>query len=61
MLYRGDDESDARTLSIKRLYEISDEDAFLLFKEMRWGSNGNVVYPHCGTAKSHYFIQTRYQ
>ena len=51
----------ARTLSIKRLYEMNDEDAFQFFKELRWGTSEKVVCPHCGTVNTHYFIKTRHQ
>ena len=51
----------ARTLSIKRLFDMKDEDAFELFRDLRWGSMDQVVCPCCGSVARHYFIQTRRQ
>lgn len=37
----------ARTLSLAAVFRMSDDDAFAVFKEMRW-PNGEVVCPRCG-------------
>lgn len=51
----------ARTLSIKRLFDMSDAEAFDLFKELRWGEGEEVACPCCGSVAKHYFISTRRQ
>lgn len=51
----------ARTLSVRKVIELTDDQAFQLFKEVRWGSGDNVACPICGTAGKHYFISTRQQ
>lgn len=51
----------ARTLSIKRLFDMSDDDAFDLFRELRWGEGEEVACPCCGSVAQHYFIATRRQ
>jgi len=39
----------ARTISVAQVARLSDEDAFNLFKSVRWADNeGNPVCPHCG-------------
>lgn len=51
----------ARSLSIKRLHALSDEQAFDLFRELRWGSDDRITCPCCGSVDRHWFIQTRRQ
>lgn len=51
----------ARSLSIKRLFELTDDEAFQVFKEVRWGEGDEVVCTCCGVAAKHYFIRTRRQ
>jgi len=51
----------ARTLSIKRLHRMSDDDAFALFRELRWGKGEEVTCPCCGSHARHWFISTRRQ
>lgn len=51
----------ARTLSVRKVMEMTDEQAFQVFKEVRWGSDNAVVCPACGTISKHYFIRTRQQ
>lgn len=51
----------ARTLSLKRLFDMSDAEAFDLFKELRWGEGEEVACPCCGSVAKHYFIATRRQ
>jgi transposase-like protein len=39
----------ARTLSLARVMRLSDDDAYLTFKDFRWAStNGEPVCPKCG-------------
>lgn len=40
--------------------QISHEQAFLLFKEMRWGKEHQIC-PQCETEDNHYFIRSRKQ
>jgi len=51
----------ARSLSIKRLHALSDEQVFDLFRELRWGKTDEVTCPGCGSVHRHYFIKTRRQ
>mgnify|MGYP001258158730 CR=1 FL=1 len=51
----------ARTLSLQRLFGMSDEEAFELFRELRWGKGEEVVCPCCGVVEKHYFLKTRRQ
>jgi len=51
----------ARSLSIKRLHAMTDEQAFDLFRELRWGKGEEVTCPCCGSVAKHYFIKTRRQ
>jgi transposase-like protein len=50
----------ARTLSVLQVARISDDDAFALFKRLRWGDREEVACPRCGLVHKHYFIQTRH-
>ena len=50
----------ARTLSVCEVMQITHEQAFLLFKEMRWGK-AHPICPHCDTQDHHYFIRGRRQ
>lgn len=51
----------ARSLSLKRLYGMSDEESFSLFRELRWGKGEEVTCPCCGSVAKHYFLSTRRQ
>ena len=50
----------ARTLSVRQVCEMSEEQAFDLLKEVRWGS-GDVTCPCCGVVRAHYFVRVRKQ
>jgi transposase-like protein len=50
----------ARTLSLRRIIEMPDKEAFDLFLQCRWG-DGDPVCPSCGCIGKHYFITTRQQ
>jgi transposase-like protein len=41
--------------------ELTDDQAFLMFKEVRWGSGDEVSCPSCASYRKHYFIRTRKQ
>ncbi len=53
--------AEARTLSVRKVFEMSDDQAFALFKEVRWGKGEVVVCPVCGVVGKHYFKATRKQ
>ena len=40
--------AEARTLSLVDVLGMSDDDAFTLFRRVRWGDGDEVVCPHCG-------------
>lgn len=51
----------ARTLSVRKVMEMTDSQAFDVFKEVRWGAGDEVTCPACGTVGKHYFKATRRQ
>ncbi len=53
--------SKARTLSSLQIARLSDEQAFAMLCEIRWGSQENVCCPKCGVQHQAYFISTRKQ
>lgn len=53
--------AEARTLSVRKVFEMSDDEAFAVFREVRWGKSGEVVCPACGVIGKHYFKATRKQ
>ncbi|WP_373100502.1 MULTISPECIES: IS1595 family transposase [Pasteurellaceae] len=53
--------SKARSLSSIKIARLSDDEAFSLLCELRWGSKEVVVCPKCGVRHKAYFISTRKQ
>jgi transposase-like protein len=51
----------ARTLSARRVFEMTNKEAFEVFKEVRWGKGDTVTCPDCGVVDQHYFLPTRKQ
>lgn len=51
----------ARTLSVRKVMELTDDQAFQLFKEVRRGAGDEVACPCCGVVDRHYFIRVRKQ
>jgi transposase-like protein len=51
----------ARTLSVRKVLDMSDDQAFALFKELRWGKREEVACPSCSAIGKHYFQHTRKQ
>ncbi|MBN8439816.1 MAG: transposase, partial [Candidatus Accumulibacter sp.] len=47
--------AEARTRSLVQVLGMSDDDAFTLFRRVRWGDGDEVVCPHCGLVHRHYF------
>lgn len=50
----------ARSLSIRQIFALTDQAAFEMFKQSRWGA-GHPSCPRCGLLDSHYFIASRRQ
>jgi transposase-like protein len=54
--------ANARDLSLMKLFNMSEDEAFLNFKAVRWSdTDGEPVCPSCGSCDKHYFISTRKQ
>jgi len=53
--------AEARTLSVREVFDLSDEEAFNLFRELRWGKGEEVVCPECGVVEHHWFLPSRRQ
>lgn len=52
----------ARDLSLMKLFNMSEDEAFENFKAVRWSdTNGEPVCPECGSCDKHYFLKTRRQ
>jgi len=51
----------ARTLSVRQVFALTDQQAFDTFKEVRWGHGEEVTCPSCGSVAKHYFLGTRKQ
>ena len=54
--------SKSKTLSLKHIFRLSEDEAFLLLKANRWGNPDNlhdVCCPHCGILHNAYFLQSR--
>jgi transposase-like protein len=53
--------AEARSLSVREVFALSDEAAFNLFRELRWGKSEEVVCPECGVVERHWFLPSRRQ
>ena len=51
----------ARTLSMREVFAMSDDQAFEAFREVRWGRDGEPVCPACGVVERHWFLSSRRQ
>ncbi len=51
----------ARTLSVLQVARMSDQEAFEVFKELRWGAGEAVACPCCGVVAMHAFRKDRRQ
>ncbi len=50
--------SKSKTKSLKDIFHLSDEEAFDIFKQIRWAdNNGEPVCPHCSSSNPHYFLK----
>lgn len=53
--------AEARTLSMREMFALSDEQAFELLRAVRWGRDGEPVCPTCGVVEQHWFLASRRQ
>jgi transposase len=51
----------ARTLSVRKVMEMTHDEAFQVFKQLRWGAGEETACPVCGTIDRHYFRNDRKQ
>lgn len=51
----------ARSLSVLQIARMTDDEAFTMFKEMRWGNGDEVTCPCCGVIRKHAFRRDRKQ
>ncbi|OBX04153.1 transposase [Gallibacterium genomosp. 3] len=54
--------SKSKTLSLKQIFRLSEDEAFQLLKVNRWGNSNNikdVCCPHCGIRHEAYFLASR--
>lgn len=52
----------ARDLSLMKLFNMDEDEAFENFKTVRWSdTHGEPVCPACGNCNEHYFLKTRKQ
>lgn len=51
----------ARTLSVLKVMQMNDAEAFTVFKELRWGAGNEVSCPCCGVIGKHVFRRDRKQ
>jgi transposase-like protein len=51
----------ARTLSLREVFAMSDDQAFETFREVRWGRDGKPACPACGVVAEHWFLPSRHQ
>lgn len=51
----------ARSLSVREIFALSEAEAFELFREVRWGRDGDPVCPSCGAVDQHWFLPSRQQ
>jgi len=51
----------ARTLSMREVFAMSDDQAFEAFREVRWGGDGEPECPACGVVAGHWFLPSRRQ
>lgn len=54
--------ANARDLSLMKLFNMSEDEAFENFKAVRWSdTDGEPVCPECRNINEHYFLKTRKQ
>lgn len=50
-----------RNLTMFQITKMTEDEAWLKLKSIRWGNNGKVCCPICTKSDNHYFIKTRKQ
>jgi transposase-like protein len=53
--------AEARTLSLRQVFDMSEDEALDFFRRLRWGNGEEVTCPECGTVRKHYYLRTRQQ
>ena len=53
--------AEARSLSVREIFSLSEDSAFELFRELRWGKSGKVACLVCGVGERHWFLPSRRQ
>ena len=53
--------AEARTLSLRKVFDMSEDEALAFFRRMRWGDGEGVTCPQCGSIHKHYYLRTRQQ
>ena len=53
--------AEARSLSVREGLALNEEEAFALFRELRWGKGEEVICPECGVVERHWFLPSRRQ
>ncbi len=43
-------------MSVREVFALGDEEAFDLFRKMRWGKGEAEVCPECGVSERHWFL-----
>jgi transposase-like protein len=51
----------ARTLSLRDVFAMTEDQAFELFREVRWGADADPACPECGVVDQHWFLACRQQ
>lgn len=50
-----------RDLTTYEIAEMTEEEVFWFFVDMRWGARHKIICPHCGAIDKHFFRKTRKQ
>jgi hypothetical protein len=53
--------AEARSLSVREVVPLSDDEAWDLFRHLRWCEGEEVVCPACGVVERHWFLPRRRQ
>ena len=53
--------AEARSLSLRDVFAMTEDEALAFFRRLRWGDGEEVTCPDCGSVRKHYYLQTRQQ